>query len=210
GLEKHPMRALYGYDVVAELRPGTRYDQVVAALGGHGELVTDPEEIGPAIDRALAAGVPALVNVLTDPADVYPRSSAPIEPRRGPGRATGQSRGPAFSRNRSLETITRVKRPAATRPRSSVTEIRNTRRRPSTASSTASARTLAPTGVGARWLISTRCSTALVPGSSRPARAAQVACSARRMMLGVASMGTSDVPAADDVSRSLTTCSIVP
>src|SRR6266568_3098222 len=47
GLEKHPMRALYGYDVVAELRPGTRYDQVVAALGGHGELVTDPEEIGP-------------------------------------------------------------------------------------------------------------------------------------------------------------------
>ena len=76
GLEKHPMRALYGYDVVAELRPGTRYDQVVAALGGHGELVTDPEEIGPAIDRALAAGVPALVNVLTDPADVYPRSSA--------------------------------------------------------------------------------------------------------------------------------------
>ena len=76
GLEKHPMRALYGYDVVAELRPGTRYDQVVAALGGHGELVTDPDEIGPAIDRALAAGVPALVNVMTDPADVYPRSSS--------------------------------------------------------------------------------------------------------------------------------------
>jgi len=76
GLEKHPMRALYGYDVVAELGPGTRYDQVVTALGGHGELVTDPAEIGPAIDRALAAGVPALVNVLTNPADVYPRSSA--------------------------------------------------------------------------------------------------------------------------------------
>ncbi len=46
------------------------------ALGGHGELVTDPTEIGPAIDRALASGVPALVNVLTDPADVYPRSSS--------------------------------------------------------------------------------------------------------------------------------------
>jgi acetolactate synthase-1/2/3 large subunit len=76
GLEKHPMRALYGYDVVAELRPGTRYDQVVTALGGYGELVTDPAEIGPAIDRALASGVPALVNVLTDPADVYPRSSS--------------------------------------------------------------------------------------------------------------------------------------
>jgi thiamine pyrophosphate-dependent acetolactate synthase large subunit-like protein len=76
GLEKHPMQALYGYDVVAELRPGTRYDQVVTALGGYGELVTDPTEIGPAIDRALESGVPALVNVLTDPADVYPRSSA--------------------------------------------------------------------------------------------------------------------------------------
>ena len=76
GLEKHPMQALYGYDVAAELRPGTRYDQVVTALGGHGELVSDPAEIGPAIDRALDSGVPALVNVLTDPTDVYPRSSA--------------------------------------------------------------------------------------------------------------------------------------
>jgi acetolactate synthase-1/2/3 large subunit len=76
GLEKHPMQALYGYDVVAELRPGTRYDQIVEALGGHGELVTDPAEIGASIDRALASGVPALVNVLTDPADVYPRSSS--------------------------------------------------------------------------------------------------------------------------------------
>ena len=75
GLEKHPMRALYGYDVVAELRPGTRYDQVVAALGGYGERVDDPAEVGPAIGRALDAGVPALLNVLTDPEDVYPRSS---------------------------------------------------------------------------------------------------------------------------------------
>ncbi|MDQ3943586.1 MAG: acetolactate synthase [Actinomycetota bacterium] len=75
GLEKHPMRALYGYDVVAELRPGTRYDQVVSALGGYGELVENPAEVGPAIDRAVAAGVPALINVLTDPDDIYPRSS---------------------------------------------------------------------------------------------------------------------------------------
>ncbi|HEV7360603.1 MAG TPA: acetolactate synthase, partial [Mycobacterium sp.] len=33
-LEKHPMEAIYGYSVVAELRPGTRYDEVVRALGG--------------------------------------------------------------------------------------------------------------------------------------------------------------------------------
>ena len=39
GLEKHPMQMIFGYDVVAELRPGTRYDLVAEALGGHGELV---------------------------------------------------------------------------------------------------------------------------------------------------------------------------
>ena len=42
GLEKEPMRAVYGYDVAADLRPGTRYDEVVRALGGAGELVTEP------------------------------------------------------------------------------------------------------------------------------------------------------------------------
>ncbi|MBO0833204.1 MAG: acetolactate synthase, partial [Actinobacteria bacterium] len=41
GLEKHPMQALYGYDVAADLQPGCRYDQVVTSLGGAGELVTD-------------------------------------------------------------------------------------------------------------------------------------------------------------------------
>ena len=75
GLEKHPMQLIYGYDVVAELRPGTRYDEVMTALGGHGELVTEPGEIGPALDRAFATPGPSLVNVLTDPADAYPRSS---------------------------------------------------------------------------------------------------------------------------------------
>lgn len=75
GLEKHPMQAVYGYDVAAELRPGTRYDQVADALGGRGELVTEPDAIGPALDRAFAAGGLSVVNVLTDPADAYPRSS---------------------------------------------------------------------------------------------------------------------------------------
>ena len=45
-LEKHPMRFLYGYDVAAELAPQTRYDEVVRALGGAGELVTRPDGIG--------------------------------------------------------------------------------------------------------------------------------------------------------------------
>lgn len=75
GLEKHPMQAVYGYDVAADLQPGLRYDDVVKALGGAGETVTDPAEVGPAMDRAFASGVPYLVNVLTDPSDAYPRSS---------------------------------------------------------------------------------------------------------------------------------------
>ncbi|HET8969668.1 MAG TPA: acetolactate synthase [Candidatus Nanopelagicales bacterium] len=78
GLEKHPMQFLYSYDVAAELRPGTRYDQVVTALGGAGELVTDPEQIGPAMDRAFAADVPYLVNVVTDPAVAYPRTTTGV------------------------------------------------------------------------------------------------------------------------------------
>ena len=74
-LEKHPMEYLYGYSVAADLRPGTRYDKVVEALGCHGELVERPEQLKPALARAFESGLPALVNVLTDPGVVYPRKS---------------------------------------------------------------------------------------------------------------------------------------
>jgi acetolactate synthase I/II/III large subunit len=78
GLEKHPMRAIYGYDVAADLQPMCRYDDVVRALGGAGELVTEPGQIAPALRRAFDAGVPYLVNVITDPDVVYPRSTKGI------------------------------------------------------------------------------------------------------------------------------------
>jgi acetolactate synthase-1/2/3 large subunit len=74
-LEHHPMKFLYGYSLAAELRPETRYDEVVSALGGHGELVRSPAELRPALERAFASGKPALVNVLTDPEVVYPRKA---------------------------------------------------------------------------------------------------------------------------------------
>ena len=74
-LEKHPMEFLYGYSVAADLRPGTRYDQLVEALGCHGALVDKPADLKPALARAFEAGKPALVNVLTDPTVVYPRKS---------------------------------------------------------------------------------------------------------------------------------------
>ncbi|MDR3535836.1 MAG: thiamine pyrophosphate-binding protein [Acetobacteraceae bacterium] len=57
----------YGADRAhgCELLPA-RYDRVVAALGGHGELVERPDQMAPAIERALASGKPACVNVMTE------------------------------------------------------------------------------------------------------------------------------------------------
>ena len=77
GLEKFPMQQIYdGWDVAADLQPGLRYEDVVKALGGAGETVEKSADIGPALDRAFASGVPYLVNVLTDPAIPYPRGAS--------------------------------------------------------------------------------------------------------------------------------------
>ncbi|HZN92804.1 MAG TPA: thiamine pyrophosphate-binding protein [Myxococcales bacterium] len=51
----------------ATLLAPTRYDKVVEALGGHGEHVTEPKQIRPALERALASGTVACVNVMLDP-----------------------------------------------------------------------------------------------------------------------------------------------
>ena len=74
-LEKHPMQSMLGTSIAADLAPRTRYDKVVEALGGYGELVDRPEDIRPALDRAFKSGVPACINVICDPAAEYPRSS---------------------------------------------------------------------------------------------------------------------------------------
>jgi len=64
GQMMRPQGAVYGWDRLAgTLLSPTRYDKVVEALGGHGEHVTRPEEIRPALERAAASGKPALVNV---------------------------------------------------------------------------------------------------------------------------------------------------
>ena len=74
-LEHHPMKFLYGYSIAAELRPETRYDEMVESLGCDGVLVRHPDELRPALERAFESGRPTLVNVLTDPEVVYPRKS---------------------------------------------------------------------------------------------------------------------------------------
>jgi acetolactate synthase-1/2/3 large subunit len=76
-LERHPMRMLYGYDVIADL-PTTDYAELMIDLGGGGETVTSSTDIGPALDRAFAAGIPYLVDIRTDPAIAYPRSTTGI------------------------------------------------------------------------------------------------------------------------------------
>ena len=64
GQMMRPQAMVYGADrLVATELAFTRYDKVVEALGGHGEHVTKPNEIRPALERAFASGRPALVNV---------------------------------------------------------------------------------------------------------------------------------------------------
>jgi acetolactate synthase-1/2/3 large subunit len=62
GQMMRPQGAMYG-EHVAVMLEYTRYDKMVEALGGHGEHVTEPDQIQPALERAFASGKPALVNV---------------------------------------------------------------------------------------------------------------------------------------------------
>lgn len=63
--ERHRQVRIYGEDrvIASDLLP-TRYDEVVRALGGHGELVERPDQIRPALQRAMNCGKPACVNVM--------------------------------------------------------------------------------------------------------------------------------------------------
>jgi acetolactate synthase-1/2/3 large subunit len=65
---RHPQRGVYGEDagVAVDLAP-TRYDRLTEAFGGHAEHVERPDELAPALERALGAGEPAIVNVVLDP-----------------------------------------------------------------------------------------------------------------------------------------------
>ncbi|KAA0233278.1 MAG: Benzaldehyde lyase [Acidimicrobiales bacterium] len=73
GMSAHGQDLIYGQDkrVVTELGP-TRYDLAAAGFGCHAELVEEPAEISAAIERALASGKPACVNVMTDPSVISP------------------------------------------------------------------------------------------------------------------------------------------
>ena len=78
GLEKHPMRMLYGYDVLADLRRDTRYDVIAQAMGGDGETVVDPAGLSEAMVRGMESGTTYVVNVLLDPEVAYPRKTTGV------------------------------------------------------------------------------------------------------------------------------------
>ncbi len=61
-------KAMYGKDraIASQLGDNCRYDKIVEGMGGHGEYVTEPDQIRPAIERAFASGKPACVNVIMD------------------------------------------------------------------------------------------------------------------------------------------------
>ncbi len=69
GQMRTPQRVLFGEDksVGTDLSPTTRYDKLAESMGGYGERVTEPDQIQPAIRRALDSGKPAVVDVVLDP-----------------------------------------------------------------------------------------------------------------------------------------------
>ncbi|HEY5858346.1 MAG TPA: GNAT family N-acetyltransferase [Aldersonia sp.] len=75
GISAHSQDALAGRRVISDL-PLTAFHEVMVAFGGHGELVTEVDQIGPAFKRALASGLPACINIVTDPTVVSPRVRA--------------------------------------------------------------------------------------------------------------------------------------
>ena len=64
-----PQVQMFGADKSpATLLAPTRYDEIVKAMGGWGELVTEASQIRGALERAVKSNTVACVNVMLDPA----------------------------------------------------------------------------------------------------------------------------------------------
>jgi acetolactate synthase-1/2/3 large subunit len=63
------------------LSEDTRYDKYAESLGAYGELVTEPEEIKPALNRAFDSGLPAVLDVRTDPSIIHLTTYSGLEAR---------------------------------------------------------------------------------------------------------------------------------
>ncbi len=83
GIDKNLQIGIYGKAVITDLAP-SRYDIVAEGLGAYGELVEQPEDIAPALERALAAGRPALLNIMVQ-SQISPRAQAVVDSRKSQG-----------------------------------------------------------------------------------------------------------------------------
>ena len=82
GIDRTFQLAYFGRDVGTALRPGVRYDQVVEGIGGYAELVEQPDDVAPAVERAINSGRPSLVNI-TVKSGASPLADAMIARRTG-------------------------------------------------------------------------------------------------------------------------------
>jgi acetolactate synthase-1/2/3 large subunit len=96
GMSAHGQDLIYGqgHRVVTDLGD-TRYDLAAAGFGCHPEHVTEPGDLLPALERALASGQPACVNVMTDPSVISPATVALVSGASSAG-LTDQSQGPQY------------------------------------------------------------------------------------------------------------------
>jgi len=77
GMCKHEQMVALGADrVIGTELAATRYEKAAEAFGVHAEFVEDADGIRPAIERAIASGRPACVNVMTDPNAISPAQAA--------------------------------------------------------------------------------------------------------------------------------------
>ena len=66
-------RELYppGHERVTMFEPGIRYEKIAEAFGARGEYVDRPEQLRPAIERALKSAKPTCINVKVDPYEKF-------------------------------------------------------------------------------------------------------------------------------------------
>jgi len=76
GIDRQIQLGVFGKTVATDLLP-SRYDQVVQALGGHGELVEHPSELQDALKRAFQVERPALLNIRIRN-EISPRAQAAV------------------------------------------------------------------------------------------------------------------------------------
>ncbi len=82
GMVRHDQQLNQCGEFCSKLSEDVRYDKYAESLGAYGELVTEPEEIQPALRRAFDSGLPAVLDVRTDPSVLGFASYLGVETRR--------------------------------------------------------------------------------------------------------------------------------